>query len=330
MKRPAGVVVSAVLLALFALFQIVLALIVFLGANEMPRVAARPGMAAPPPVPGWMPMYMSGIGVLILAVAGWGIVTAFGLHRLRQWARFSILIYGGAMAFVGFFSLLVMIVLLSVGLMGASAAHSPYPANTKAILEAVMAVILLFYAAMTAIGVWWLVYFNRKTVRAAFAGADAVRESRRPFLVAIFAGFMIVGAPACLAMALIPLPAALFGLAVHGWPKFAFYTLCGGANLAAGVGLWRMKEWARRLALGILGFGAANSVVFMLRPNRLLGYSAEVNRAMAVPPSPLSEHMQMVLYAATCSLSVLLLMVIAAMLHHYRSRFASPEQAQPV
>lgn len=329
MKRPAGVVVSAVILTLISLFQLLMAAGMVLSARMEPLARARPGAPVPPPIPGWMPMFLYGIAVLFLAVAAWGVATTAGIFRLRPWARYSILIYGGGMALIGFFSLLSMIVLMIVGVAAPTPANTPHPANLKPILEAVFGIIALFYAVVTAIGIWWLVYFNLRRVRTAFAGAGALVESRRPFLIAVFAVLLLVGAPACLAMAFVPLPAAFFGLAVHGWPKAAFYILCAGVDAAAGFGLWRMREWARRVALGVAAYGAANSAVYALRPSLMVHYVAEVNQAVNVQQPPSSEPMQTVMYAASSTMSILLLIAVAAMLHHYRARFASPAESQP-
>lgn len=329
MNRPGGVVVSAVILALISLFQLLMALGMVLSGHMEPLIGSRPGVHAPPPIPGWMPLFMYGLAVLFLAVAGWGIATTAGILRLRQWARYSILVYGGGMALVGFFSLLIMIVLMVVGATRSIPANTPQPENLKPILEAVFGSIALFYAVVTGIGIWWLFYFSLKKVRQAFAGAGARLESRRPVLIAVFAALLLVGAPACLAMAFVPLPAAFFGLALHGWPKIAFCILSGGVNAAAGIGLWRMREWARKLALGVVAFGAANSAVFALRPSLMVGYAAGVNQTMNAQQIPLSEHMQAAMYAASSTISILLLVAIAAMLHHYRARFAPAVGSQP-
>jgi hypothetical protein len=80
-------------------------------------------------------------------------------------------------------------------------------------IKVVFVVVALFYALVGALGIWWLVYFNRKKVRDVFAGAGGqIVESRRPFLIALLAVFNLIGAAGCVLMALLPLPLLFLGL----------------------------------------------------------------------------------------------------------------------
>jgi hypothetical protein len=93
--------------------------------------------------------YHSIIGWVLL-FAGWGVATGIGLLRAWRWARISTLIFSGLLAAA--FSILGVMIFL----------HS-----LRDGLSAGDLTILLFLIPI-AIGVWWLVFFTRKDVKAYF------------------------------------------------------------------------------------------------------------------------------------------------------------------
>jgi uncharacterized membrane protein (DUF2068 family) len=113
MKRPVGVVVTAVLLILGSLYLLLMAGIMALSGAFMPTAAggaairgAIPRAIQGAPVsaqPAWMNGFMLVIAAICLGLAAWGIITTVGLFRLRRWARYSALVIGGGMALLGFF-----------------------------------------------------------------------------------------------------------------------------------------------------------------------------------------------------------------------------------
>src|SRR6185437_9158820 len=173
MKRPFGVTLSAIILLLGSSFQILMALGMALSGAIMPAqnsvgVAGSPSSAVP--MPSWIPLMMYFIGTVLAGFAIWGIVTAIGLFRLRRWARYSILIIGGLVAFFGLVSMLSMLAATMVSLTplpGASPSPlAPDQAHSVQVMTKVIFVVLaLMYGGICSIGVWWLVYFNRKTAR---------------------------------------------------------------------------------------------------------------------------------------------------------------------
>lgn len=322
MKRPALLIASAVGLSLLSLLQILMALLMVLTATTAASHALplRPGA---PPAPEWMPVFFYGLAAVCAGLAAWGIATAIGAYRLRRWARYSILIIGGCMAAVGCVSLLFTAVSLaafsSLAPAGAAGAHA-----SPVTVTAIFAVIGLFYAAIAAIGIFWLVYFNRKPVRALFAGGvEPEAEGRRPILISVYAVLSLLGTALLIAMTFLPLPTVLFGVAFTGWKKAAIDLLCAGIDAAIGIGLWKMAEWARRLALGFLAVGGAMMVLYLARPSLIMRNDEAVRRAMGLTPTPLPGHVQTVMYAVIFGLSLLLMAAIAWMLHYYRGRFAS-------
>jgi len=111
------------------------------------------------------------------------------------------------------------------------------------------------------------VYFNRKSsardlCRAAGTGA----ESRRPILISVVALFSLIGDSPVSWRHFCPFPE-------HSRVHSAWLGETGGLlNLcalliAAGVGLWRLEEWGRRLALVLQLSWLAQNIVLIARPS---------------------------------------------------------------
>jgi hypothetical protein len=331
MKRPFGVVFSAVLLLLGSLLQLAMAFLMAISGvilHQQIGSGALPSAAGP--MPSWMPAYMFVLCGFFVALALWGILTAVGLFRLRRWARYSVLIIGGALALIGLVSLLATVVMLFVPLPVASGVDASQVQTVQTMTKVVFAGVALIYAIMAAVGISWLVYFNQKRVRELFAGeAGEAPQSRRPFLISLLAVLNLIGAPICLLMAFLPFPAVIFGLILHGWQKAALFLVFAALQTAVGVGLWRLEEWGRRLALGYLAIGVAQCAVYVVRPSLLDRVSAEMNQVMGTMQSPLPPHLQTMIYSVSFGFSLLFCLAIAAVLVHYRAAFRQPIDQQP-
>lgn len=163
MKRPAGVTASSVILAILSLLQLVFGLLMAL-AGTLSHDKGSPAAA----LPGWISIIMYEIGGLFLIFAVWGIATAIGLSRLRRWARFSTIIIGGLMAVFGLLMVLGGLIVFVTPQLSASAA-TPHLQSAQLMVRVVLGVMELIYAAIAGVGVWWVIYFNRKHVRESFA-----------------------------------------------------------------------------------------------------------------------------------------------------------------
>jgi uncharacterized membrane protein (DUF2068 family) len=326
MKRLPGVIVSAIVLILGSLLQLLLAAgMAFAGAVEhnLPASSLHPGA---PPIPAWMPIFMYGLCAFFVAVAVWGILTSIGLFRLRRWARYSTLVIGGCLVLIGLPSMFMMLVLLAVPLPLPPSVDASQAQTVHAMTRVMFGVIAVFYGLISAIGVSWLIYFNRKKVRETFTGAPGqIIESRRPFLISIIAVFSMIGAVSCTLMVLLPIPAGFFGWILHGWQKAAYYLIYAALLGAAGVGLWRLEEWGRRLALAMQAFGLAHYVAFLAYPSMMMRYSEAINREWNLPqPQPSPLFSQSAFYIPIFGFGILILIAIVAILHHYRAAFSRP------
>ncbi len=84
-------------------------------------------------------------------------------------------------------------------------------------------------------------------------------ESRRPFLITVIAVFSMIGAVGCVLASFLPIPGVLFGLILTGWGKVALSLAIGALEAAVGIGLWRLEEWGRRLAMVMMAIGVAQT-----------------------------------------------------------------------
>src|ERR1700744_560246 len=98
MKRPIGLILSAIVLGLIAL---VLLLIAALMAFSGILAAHQPAFAASRH---FMLYLMLAIGAFYAVLTVWAILTVIGILRLRQWSRYSILIIGGGLAAFNLFT----------------------------------------------------------------------------------------------------------------------------------------------------------------------------------------------------------------------------------
>lgn len=330
MKRPAGVVVSAIVLILGSLFQLLMAaFMAFAGviAHRPLNHAATEGAPSPVFAP-WMPTFFYGIAACMVLLALWGVLTAIGALRLRRWARYSILVIGGALAFIGLVSAAGMLLLVFLPLPMPPPADPAQAQSLHFAMRAITAGIGFFYLFVAAVGVWWLVYFNRKNTREVFSGSQPQDAfgSPRPFLITLFAIFNVIGAAGCLIMILVPIPAAFFGAMVHGWPKAALYLAFATIEIAIAFGLWRLREWGRRLALGMMVFGFAQCFFNLLHPSLLIQYGQEVSRTM-VPVQPQMTVYSSAMVSFSSILSILLIAAICIVLVKYRRAFSPPPSA---
>lgn len=328
MKRPIGVVLSAVLILLGSLFELLLAFSMVLagvylhkqiGSGGLPNV---PATALPP---AWMPAFLYGICAFFIALAVWGIVTAVGLIRLRRWARYSVLVIGGGLALIGLVSSLMMLAMMAVPIPAAAGVDAAQAHTAQAVSRIVFGVIAVFYGILCAVGVSWLVYFNREKTRAAFAGTmgDAL-ESSRPFLISVIAVLSMIGAGGCLLMVFVPIPIPIFGLIVHGWGKAALFLAIAAVEAAVGIGLWRLEEWGRLLALGWMALSVIHTGVYIVFPSLMLRNTAAMQQIMNPMQTQQTAPLDPMIYDVSFGFSLLFVIAIMAVLIHYRAAFGRP------
>src|SRR5271155_10056 len=149
MKRSAGVTASAIIALLGS------AVFLILGVFGLIGTAAAP---IPETQPHYMKQFMWIMMGLWFGAAGWGIASAVGLLQLKGWARNSILIFSGLLLLVSVPGLLVI---PFTPIEQAAGLPNGFTAVVRIFLVAI-------FGALAGIGVWWIVFFNKKSVRAQF------------------------------------------------------------------------------------------------------------------------------------------------------------------
>lgn len=249
MRRPAGVIVAAIVLGLMALMGIFWSLV----SLVVSFLVQNPAM---PPVPG-MRAVMAVTMVLMLCFflyCGWTVV---GLFRMRPWARYSILVIGG-LEFS--FSLLLCAAMILMRNMPPPMPPGGPPSPIG--YHAIFLGMALFYGLLGLIGLWWLVYFNLPSVRAAFTASVSAAETMMAsaqteaapiaalpqeatagwrVVIIAWACLMLVGVLFFPMMLLTHLPLFMLGVIIRGAAATVVLLALVAVQLYMGVGL--LKKW---------------------------------------------------------------------------------------
>src|ERR1039457_3376341 len=203
-------------------------------------------LKAPPPAtgPAMPPFPLAAIGIVMAALSAglsaWGISTAIGIFRRRQWARISIVVFAVLLTFIGASTFLAILFMRLPAQEGVS----------QSMMDAIRWGMAGLYGVLAAIGVWWLVLFNLSSTKEYFAQHAPSQPSSRPLSVSMIGWYFLISSPFLAAMAVVRMPAFVFGAVITGWGGLAVYTLFAGAQIYLGTGLLRLREQAR---LGTIG-----------------------------------------------------------------------------
>lgn len=246
MRKPAGVVVAAVLLGLGALF----------GAFTAVLGLAFPILRPSPELPGAVHATMISTAAMELCGFIFCLWTSIGLLRLRPWARVAAIAIAG---FTCFLCLTGGIGLLFLRGNPALMPATPHPSQVMAVLTG-MAVCFLLLAF---IGAWWLLYFNLAPARRAFAASSAAPDSamepsnvplapRTPGSRIVLVAwswlmlFSVLSVPMVLWM---HTPMFLFGAILRGWAATLTLLALRLAEIYMAVGL--LRRWKPAWYLGM-------------------------------------------------------------------------------
>jgi hypothetical protein len=248
MTRPAGVTASAVVAIIGSVLTLVFAgLIVasmYIGDVQMPPNYGRLALVT---------------SVVCVALAALGVWTAVGLFRMRGWARASILIFAGIMAGMSLLSV-VMISVIPFPPMPAATPNAPRASTIRWVMVAI-------YTVPLVIGVWWLVLFNKRSIRAAFANTAAPGEaSPRPLSISIIGWWNVLGGALSMIPAAMQMPAFIAGMVLTGWSATLVYVFFAAVGLYLGWGLLRLDERARVLMIAWFALSAAHTAYIGLAP----------------------------------------------------------------
>jgi hypothetical protein len=326
MKRPTGVILSAIVLSLAALG---LLLMTALMAVSSIFISHRP---VTPAIPHFFVYVMLAVSVFYMALTVWAILTVFGILRLRSWARYSILIIGGCVATISLFSLCAATITRSM--------MPPQPGVDPHITKIVFLAIAFFYALTAAIGIWWLVYFNLHPIRELFrnplqlsaSSDDAVGSLKRtPTAIKVLGCLYLFEAVCFIPLIFLPFPAFILGLIVPAKAAHFLYSAFAILAVLLGYGLLRLKESARLVTIAFVIFGCFNTALGLLPwyQNQFRQYMAQFMAMLpTLPNQPTSTHpynTAMIVFTGLVGLGFNLF--VLWLLHRNRGAFTPPPQA---
>lgn len=249
MKRPGGVIAVAVMEFAGSGLLVALAGLLMLTALGQLAAGGQEGATAA----AYRAGQLVGLSLVYLLPAGWGILTAIALLRMRMWAVASTLVFA------------YLLVCAGAGI-AIAAVWTPTAASNAAV-ETLMRLLLGGVAlAVAGIGVWWLVYFFRRPVRAQFAASGG--WARRPLSISMLGWIGVFAAGGCALGALLPHPAlTFFGWPVTGGGARGLFLAIALAQLAVGWSLLRLKFWAGTAGLVLYALIVMNSIGIWVVPH---------------------------------------------------------------
>lgn len=317
---PSSSIIAAGVAGILAsLFAILIAVAAIAGMSMLPQASGSPEI--PPNVKSMAVVMM----LLFAGLAGFGIFTSVGVLHLKNWARISMLVWGGVMAAL---STLVLFFVALVPLPEGSPA-SPISVPTLRL------VLIVMYGTPLLIGVWWLVLFSQPSIKAQFLAAPlaggqlaAPPRPRCPLPLAILAGFSIFSAGFSLLLPFtnIPTNAILFGHLFHRPLGLVLFFLSAGIFLVGAIGLLRLKRWSYPLMLGQYFFWMASGTVTLVSPS----YDRNLHEIMSQMNLP-EGSMGQAAFAQTRVFGVLAMIpgvLVIWLLLYYHTRFEAARAAK--
>ncbi len=282
--------IFAVLGGAFGAFSSLASLILFSFSQHFAVNPALPDYIRPVLIFFWIFLFLCALFVVAVGIQ---------VIRLRNWARISLLTIAGLMLFFGLMGIVVIFVTLFVS-------TPADPRVSQAFLAAILAVI---YGIPTAISIWWLILFTRRSVAAQFQASAALEPPRSPSAMAVFnnpecpLAIRIVGwylGSFVIVVPFIPflpnsIPAACFGHMYFGPAAIAIYILNFALISVPGIGLLLLKRWSYPLTIASQILAGANAIGTTLSPSYEATLRAMFDR-MSIPSLP-SNTEQMLHYS---------------------------------
>jgi hypothetical protein len=282
LRRPTGVLIAATVLGILTAFGLLgvlgsAAAALFIHAPSVPNLGVFK-----------VTMTVFGLAGLCYCVFC-GFVVA-GLVQMRNWARISIVILGGLK--VAFWGLMAVAMLgLRNRIPGTSSAAMP-------LHSAFWVVVALMYAFLAMIGLWWVAYFNLKSVRRSFKernnesvaieGSGICRYTFWHVVVIVLASFLLIGGLSTLAMTLMHAPFWFFGFSLRGTSAASVELIYAGVAIYCGIGLFRRSRMAFKTAI-VLQVICLLSSCIALAPGatrQLWATSLEMNQRLGLAANP--------------------------------------------
>ncbi|HKM82247.1 MAG TPA: hypothetical protein VJY15_14955 [Candidatus Acidoferrum sp.] len=265
-KSLPAVTAAGIVAILFGAFGVLSAVLVEISMLAVSRIAStNKGVLFPEAARAMASL--TWLFLFLLAI--FGIFVGVGILRRRNWARISILIWGGLMTFVS--AITIAVTLLVLTKLPPTLPNAPETASVLAVMKWVL---VLFYGIPFGVGIWWLILFTRQTVVDDFNPLFARLHPGKtldasgfpqepppppsyvpggpacPLPLLIIAGLDIFSGVSMLTFLFIPysfisaIPFFVFGHAFHGGLALVFLVLFGVVYAVCGVGIIKLKPWA--------------------------------------------------------------------------------------
>lgn len=205
-------------------------------------------------------------GIFLFGLACWGITSGVGLLRLREWARISVLVLSGLLLSISLPGLLVLLVL-----------SFPIPRNiqdpelARQTLLAMRVSLIGYYGVIFALAVFWLVFFNTRSVREQFRGVASAgphaRQGRpRPISITVMGWYFLITGCSFPFYFLLHFPVPIFGFLLKGPTGSLIILTLTFLKIVMGVGLLKLQPWARIAAICYSLYLPLNSLAAFLIP----------------------------------------------------------------
>lgn len=329
MQRPMGIFIAGVILLISGLLGLLVCGVILLGgvSAESAPMAAVPYTRSILMVTG---IVYAGISIFL----GW---VAVDLFRVRSWARYATIILAALGACFCAFLAVMMIVVRHLSLPNSSS--NPSPDLPPGMLHGILDGMTILYFVLAAIALFWVFYFNRASVRAAFTAA-VIRRHGQDFtgditlsipqqhavvgiaqvIVWINAVLWLIGAVYMVVELWLGLPMFLLGWLATGTAAFLAEALFACLLVYSGLGLIFRWRGGWYLAIMLQLFSLA-SILLLLIP----GYAARLFAASQAftmrfaPNAPMAPLNPSILAAISGIGGFIVLIILAALVRCRRS-----------
>jgi hypothetical protein len=357
-KSHLEVTAAGVVAILFAAFGVLMAILAEISMLVVSHIASENEGV---PFPEAARAMASIVWLFYLAIAIFGIFVGANILRRRNWARISILIWGGLMAF---FSAAVMLVTLLV--MSQLPSVIPHAAEAAPVLAVMKWFIALLYAIPLGVGIWWLFLFTRKEVVEEFNPLSARLHPGKtldasgfpqeppaapsyvpggptcPLPLLIIAGLDIFSGVSMVTLLVFPfsffstIPFFLFGHAFHGGLAVVFLVLLGIVYAVCGVGIIKLKPWALDPLIWCKGLFLLSGIVTLLNPQFIPAMREAIAKMMpTIPELPAHAALPVISFPFSdtwlkfmTAFGLLFPMALLAIQIVYRKRFVEAARAK--
>jgi hypothetical protein len=299
------VTAAGVVAIIFSALGVLLGLLVEVSMVVAPRLRTSEG------VPGVPPGTFAAVEIFWLfgiAVAVFGFFAGIGVLRRHNWARITMLVWGGIMAVLSAISIPVILLVFN-----SLPSTLPNGAEAGPFMGFLKVFMIFFYGIPLGIGIWWLVLFTRPRVAAAFTSPTSLAahpqpmdatgfplpgpevrpsfssKAACPLPLMILASFLIFSAACTVLAVLFPMtgsmPFFLFGHFFSGITAKLLLGLLGAIAGIAGVGILKLKPLGFHTALVLQSVLFLNGILSAMNPRFLAAVQEAMQRADAENPA---------------------------------------------